>query len=377
MSIPLHAARLRPLSLLDQGAINAFSPYNLSWAAPLPKIFLVFVIKLGRFACCTRVQFTRITIRAQAWVAASNERMCDISSMIMRRPSRPPVNLPRFAGATPWTAILLLGLLVGFRCPLVHAQDTEETLAEKVNDPTADLMQLQFKDTYTPANYGTTAQPNAFLLRPILAVRPYLVTPLTQIIRPTFNVVTNPVGKGASTRTELGDTQVFDLFLSPWPDPKSSGLRWGIGPYWVFPTASDKAAGDGAWEVGPAAAFRYELTPRLMVSALLQQATSFAYVSSDRVPVTILTLQPMITYQFGKGWYVKSSDATWTFNLRHNTSTQISLSLGLGKVWKFSSLYSVNLSFAGQWMAYQQFSSKYPQFSLVFQGGLLFPGREL
>jgi len=273
--------------------------------------------------------------------------------------------------------MLLLGLLIGFRCPLAQAQDAEETLAEKVNDPTANLMQFQLKDTYTPAQYGTTAQPNAFLLRPLLALRPYLFTPLTQIIRPTFNLMTIPEGTGASTRTELGDTQVFDLFLSPWPDDKSSGLRWGIGPYWVFPTASDKAAGDGAWQVGPAAAFRYAMTSRLMISALMQQATSFAYTSSDRVPVTVLTLQPMIAYGFGKGWYVNSSDATWTFNLRHNTSTQIPLSLGLGKVWNFSRPYAANFSVVGQWMAYHQFSDKYSQFSLVFQVGLLLPGREM
>lgn len=288
-----------------------------------------------------------------------------------------PSDLVQLGTAVTRAAILLIVLLAGFRCASLYAQETEETLVEKANDPTANLMQFQLKDTYTPAEYGSTAQPNAFLLRPLLAVRPYLVTPLTQIIRPTFNLVTTPVGGGASTRSELGDTQVFDLFLSPWPNPKFSGLRWGIGPYGVFPTASNKASGDGAWEVGPAAAFKYEIMPRLMVSALLQQATSFAYVSSDRAPVNSLTFQPMLTYQLRKGWYVKSSDATWTFNLRHHTSTQIPLSLGVGKVWKFSSSYSVNFSLAAQWMAYQQFSSKYQQFSLVFQGALLLPGREL
>ena len=49
----------------------------------------------------------------------------------------------------------------------------------------------------------------------------------------------------------------------------------------------------------------------------MQQASSFAYTSSSSVPVTSLTFQPLISYQLGRGWYIKSSDATWTFNLCH------------------------------------------------------------
>jgi hypothetical protein len=36
----------------------------------------------------------------------------------------------------------------------------DEPLSEKVTDPLAYLTQIQIKDIYTPAEYGTNAQPN-------------------------------------------------------------------------------------------------------------------------------------------------------------------------------------------------------------------------
>jgi hypothetical protein len=65
-------------------------------------------------------------------------------------------------------------------------------------------------------------------------------------VRPTFYLKTIPVNKSASTITEFGDIQLFDLLVSPWPNPELTAFRWGVGPYFVFPMASDRQAGDGA-----------------------------------------------------------------------------------------------------------------------------------
>jgi hypothetical protein len=202
----------------------------------------------------------------------------------------------------------------------------DEALAEKVNDPTANLTQINAQDLYAPAEYGTNAQPNTLQIRPLLAVRPQLFTPLEQLIRPTFNVVTVPRGKGALTTTALGDTQLLDLFVMPWPNSKETLFRWGVGPYFVFPTSTTQFSGHGAWQMGPAAAFSFRQIPGLNIAGLFQQATSFAYTSSHSVPVSSITIQPMLSYQLGRGWYVKSSDATWTINFRHKTSTRLPLS---------------------------------------------------
>lgn len=251
-----------------------------------------------------------------------------------------------------------------------------ETLSEEVNDPTASLTQAQIKDEFTPSEFGTNAQPNTALFRAILAVRPHGPMNLEQIVRPTFSLRTIPRNKAASTRTELGDTQLLDLVVMPWPEV-STGLRWGVGPYFVFPAATSNSAGQGTWQAGPAAAFRWRTGHGLLISALVQQATSFAHTSGDSSPVTVLTFQPLLSYQLGHGWYLKSSDATWTFNLRHATSTTIPLSAGIGKVWKLLHGAALNASVAGEWMAYRQYDARTEQFTLKFQLTLLFPAVKL
>ena len=254
--------------------------------------------------------------------------------------------------------------------------ESDEALAEQVNDPTARLTQFQIKDIYTPAEYGTDAELNTVQIRPVFAIRRFWIIPFDQILRPTIKVVTVPKGKGTATSTGYDDMQLLDLFISPWPNSEETGFRWGVGPYWVFPTSNIDFSGRGAWQVGPAMGFAYEVYG-LKISGLLQQATSFAYTSKHSTPVTSLTFQPIVTYQLGSGWYLKSSDATWTFNLRHNSSTTIPLSAGFGKVWELARGLSIDTSGSGEWMVYRQFAGQTEQFSLNFQLTVLMPRLQL
>jgi hypothetical protein len=256
-----------------------------------------------------------------------------------------------------------------------HADD--EPLAEQVVDPLSHLTQIQIKDPYTPAEYGTNAQPNTVQLRAIFALRPFLFIPVEQLVRPTIRVVTVPNGKGASTTTAYDDMQLLDLFAMPWPNSRETHIRWGIGSFLVFPTASSDRVGKGSWQIGPAGAFSYRGIPGLNLAGLLQQATSFAYTSSKSAPVSSLTFQPILSYQLGDGWYLKSSDATWTFNLRHKTSTTMPLSAGFGKTWDLAKGYAIDTSVSGEWTVYRQFASQTEQFTLNFQVALLLPKLEL
>ena len=256
------------------------------------------------------------------------------------------------------------------------ATPSEDTLADEVNDPVARLTQFQFKELYTPAEYRTNAQPNTLQIRSVLAERPHLLTPLEQLIRPTIQIVTVPRGKTSSTTTALDDIQLLDLFVMPFPDAKKIALLWGLGPYFVFPASTSQFTGKGAWQMGPAWAFSWRFD-RLKIAALFQQATSFAYTSSHSVSVASMQIQPIVTYQLGHGWYLKSSDATWKIDLRHKTSTELPLSAGIGKVWKIGEGYSINAAASGEWMAYRQFSTQTEQFTLNVQISLLLPQLEL
>jgi hypothetical protein len=280
-------------------------------------------------------------------------------------------------------SILSLGLLmVGLRSQALAQTswkpgESVEELTTDANDPTAILAQLKLEDDYTPDQFGTQAAPNTIQIQPVIPVRPFSLIPVQQLLRPTFKVNTIAYGSGPATNTQFADTQFFDLFISRWPNPLTTDLRWGIGPYFVFPTATTRAAGSGTWQAGPAFATTYRGIPGLLLGGLLQQGTSFSYTSPDRKPVTQLTFQPFIVYQLGSGWYLRSRDATWTFNLRRNTSTEIPMSAGIGKVWKLGEDRDLNISLAGEWMVYRQFDPQTEQFTLKFQVTIILPRLEL
>jgi len=167
---------------------------------------------------------------------------------------------PQHSGRSLSVAFLAIALSAGslfFQHAAACAQDEDEAnvtsrekLAKEFTDPLTTLPQIFVQDAYTPANYGTEAQTNRVVARAIIPRIPrFTLLPFVQLVRPSFFLVTVPTGKGSATRTEFGDMQLFDAAVLPWSPV--DGLRIGVGPTFVFPTATDKAAGQGAWQVGP------------------------------------------------------------------------------------------------------------------------------
>ena len=170
--------------------------------------------------------------------------------------------------------------------------------------------------------------------------------------------------------------QLFDLFLSNWPNPKESGFGWVIGPTFVFPTGRVPKAGKHASQVGPAFGVSYRGIPHLMVGFLFQNPISFGYTNSSATPQSQMQFQPLISYTLGRGWYVKSADSTWTVNWRHGSSTTIPISLGFGRVWKFEGP-ELNTWVSGEWTAYRQYTDITPMYTVRFGVTLLFPHFQL
>jgi hypothetical protein len=252
------------------------------------------------------------------------------------------------------------------------AQETAAKLAEEFTDPLTTLPQIFLRDTYSPATYGTHVQTNQTVLRAIIPRIPaYSLLPFVQLVRPTFSLVTVPSSKGGA-RTELGDTQLFDLAVMPWPG-KDSGFRVGIGPMFVFPTATSKSAGQSSWQAGPAFAVVYTGVPGLLAGFLFQEPISFAYSSPGRAPLNTIEVQPAIIFHVWRGWYLRSADATWSYGCHRHTSTTLPLSVGIGDVMVRPGLPPINFYVAGQWTAYRQYAPVTSQTSVVFGATIAFP----
>ena len=265
---------------------------------------------------------------------------------------------------------VLLGTLWGMGLSLAFGQiqttdPARETLEEQFVDPLTTLPQVFLKDEFSPLNYGTDVQTNQVVARILIPrIPPNTLLPFVQLVRPTLSLVTVPAPRGG-TRTGFGDSQLFDLAVLPWPLAET-GLRFGLGPTFVFPTATSGLAGQGAWQVGPAFAAVYTGVPRVLIGFLLQNPISFAYTSPNRRSQNNLAFQPVAMLSVWDGWYLRSADATWIHGWRPHSPSLLPLSLWVGRVLVHPGRPSLNFYVAGEWMAYHQNAPIVSKWSVSF-----------
>lgn len=258
--------------------------------------------------------------------------------------------------------------------PLNGAQmeSEEDKLSEEVNDPTAMLTQIRLFEFYTPQNFRSSAQTNVALIQPIVPIARLSLLPVEQIIRLTVKLSTTATSPAGHTVTGLADIQLYDLIQSQWPHLDRWNVRWAIGTTLVFPTASDRKNGAGAWQMGPAAALAFAGVPNLWVGVLIQNPISFAYSRTDATPQNAMLFQPGFSYRLGQGWYVKSTDSIWTINWRHETPTTIPVSFGVGKIWQLDG-QMIDTWVSGERMAYEQSTAVTPMWTVRFGLNFIFP----
>ncbi len=269
------------------------------------------------------------------------------------------------------TSYLIVGILSGNICAQVPLRE-EEKLEQEFTDPLTTLPQLIVRDSYTPANYGTNLQTNQVIVRPIIPrVPPNTLLPVAQLVRPTIALLTVPSSRGGS-RTEFGDLALFDLAVVSWI-PRETGFLVGVGPTFVFPTATSASAGQGAWQVGPAVGAIWTKIPGLLIGCIVQNPVSFAYTSPHRPPLNTLQVQPILAvHLFGK-WYLRSAEANWNIGWHRRTATTLPLSLGIGRTLVWPGLPPSSVFVTGQWTAYRQFAPVTSQTTINFGLTVGFP----
>jgi hypothetical protein len=248
-----------------------------------------------------------------------------------------------------------------------------EKLEQAFTDPLTTLPQVVIRDAYSPSNYGTSDQFNQVLIRPLIPrIPPRTVLPFNQLIRPTFALVTVPSARGG-VRTEFGDLPVFDVAVLPWPNREKTGVTIGVGPSFVFPTATSDSAGQGAWQAGPALGAIYSGIPGLLVGVVVQNPISFAYESRNRPPQNTLQVQPVFALHLWHEWYLRSAEATWTMGWHRNTPTMMPLCLGIGRTVVSPGLPPMSFFVTGQGMLYRQYAPVAPQVTINFGMTIAFP----
>ena len=141
---------------------------------------------------------------------------------------------------------LLATLLLAATSP-AFAQDSDNDLAKKLNNPVASLvsvpLQFNYDCCYKPAGSD----------RVMLNIQPVMPFGVTQdwnlIVRTILPVIAQPsTVTGGHSSFGFGDT-TQSFFLSP--TAEAGGFIWALGPAFLWPTATGPALGSHKWGAGP------------------------------------------------------------------------------------------------------------------------------
>jgi hypothetical protein len=165
-----------------------------------------------------------------------------------------------------------------------------------------------------------------------LNFQPVLPVPLTKnwtlITRPVFPFIFDqPVlntGSQFDGKSGLGDIAMVNL-LSP---NKGLGFLWGIGPTWIFPTATNDNLGQEKWQVGPAAVGLY-LSKDWIFGAFPQQWWSFAG-NDDRPDTSQMNIQYFLWRLLPGAWQVGTGGPNIAINWKADDDNKVNLPIGLG-----------------------------------------------
>jgi hypothetical protein len=202
-----------------------------------------------------------------------------------------------------------------------------DDISEKLADPIANMISVPFQFNYD-ANTGAGNDGDRLTMN----FQPVVPVPLGDdwllITRTIVPVVyqDDVVDDGGSSQFGLGDVQQ-SFFLSP----RESGIphvKWGVGPVFLWPTATNDSLGTEKWGAGPAGLLLYQKNP-WTVGVLANHIWSYAG-DDDRADVNQTFLQPFSTYQLGQGWSVVAQlEATYAWD---ESQWTIPFSTGVSKV---------------------------------------------
>jgi hypothetical protein len=262
-------------------------------------------------------------------------------------------------------ATLTIGAVLGLGiAPAAWATDDEPTapaeanLVKQANAPISSILQLRLQDSLLANFPGVRGQGNAVTMSMTMPLPEYRLLPLPQLSLLTAPVATTlPDGS-----TGFGDLRFVDIAVID----TGHAILLGIGPTFVFPTASQPATGLGKWQVGPAAAAAFA-PENWLVGFLAQQLFSFAG-DRDRADTNALFLQPFVLYQLGNGWFLRSQPQM-VFDWQSGRQT-LPLDLGAGRVFDVGRQH-VNCFVEPFWNVSRDGVA--PRYGITFGISLLYP----
>jgi hypothetical protein len=176
--------------------------------------------------------------------------------------------------------------------PKTYTDAEEQSIALELTNPVANLISVPIQNNFDfGGGFEGKGLTYSLVAQPVLPIR---LNSQWNLIARTIIPFADLNNVLPTRQTGLGDI-VQQFFLSP-SQPTSSGIVWGAGPVFSYPTATNHFTGSGQWGAGPSG----------VVVRLAGDWTNFLLVShlwgiappSDRRPLNITLIQPAVAYTF-------------------------------------------------------------------------------
>jgi hypothetical protein len=244
--------------------------------------------------------------------------------------------------------------------PADGGDESSEDLVKKLQNPVANLISIPLQYN---ADFGIGSN-NA--TKSTLNIQP--VIPIT--LNANWNLITrtivpviyqDSIANGISSTFGLGDT-VQSFFLSP----TQSSVIWGVGPVFLWPTATNDMLGSGKYGAGPTAVVLKQ-TSGWTFGMLANHIWSYAG-AGDRASVNATFLQPFVSYMLPT-YTTFGLNTESTYNWSANQWT-VPLNLTVSQLLKIHGL-PVQFTLGGRYYAERPAGG--PNWGLRFVITLLFP----
>ena len=226
--------------------------------------------------------------------------------MIFRPPSKYPLGflVAAMLAAAP-AAAQTAGAPTTAQTTAPEPEDSASELNRKLTNPVSDIWSLQNQFNNFKLENGHWN--NNWNFQPVLPVGLTKdVNLVTRLVMPFYDIVPHETAPDRFERAAgLGDLIVLGL-LSP---ANSGHWLFGVGPTFIFPTASSKFTGQGKYQAGPGVVVGY-LTKEYIIGVFPQQWFSIGG-NSGRPDTSQMNLQPFASIFLGDGWSVGYSGIFW------------------------------------------------------------------
>jgi len=170
----------------------------------------------------------------------------------------------------------------------LHAQEAD--LAQKLANPISDLISLPIQSN---VDFGVGPGDGTLWRTNIQPVIPISISEDWNLISRTILPVIDQEGL-APTGDTLDEFGLGDITQSFFFSPKQSSPIWGVGPVFLFPSATDDLLGVEKWGVGPTAVVLKQDGP-WTYGALMNHLWDVAG-DDNRASVNATFVQPFVSY---------------------------------------------------------------------------------